>query len=258
MPWEPDPIATVILNSQRHWTQQIKTRIFATDDVREIVRQVGIDRLLDETIESFANTLGIFDDDRYQVPVRDGFHYLDPHMGLLEWMPALEMGRRATVKLVGYHTHNRDSKRLPTILSAAFSLDTGSGHLLAIIDGTFPTALRTGAASAVASRILAVPDTSVLGIIDCGAQAVAQLHALARMFPLERVLVYDIDADTGHSFVARRGSRPRRRQGHDCAGGYCGEVESHSMHSDVHGGRQRADHARCRGRAVSAHERCGL
>ena len=183
--------------------QQIETQIFATDDVREIVRHVGIDRLMDAIIESLASTLETFDDEHYQVPARDGFHYQNPHMGLLEWMPALEMGHRATVKLVGYHPNNPDSKGLPTILSTAFSLDTGSGHLLAIIDGTFPTALRTGAASAVASRILAVPHASVLGIIGCGAQAVAQLHALARVFPLEQVLVYDIDADTGHAFIAR-------------------------------------------------------
>ena len=64
--------------------------------------------------------------------------------------------------------------------------DVASGHLRAVIDGNFLTAIRTGAASAVASRVLARPEATILGLIGCGDQAVSQLHALSRVFPLQQ------------------------------------------------------------------------
>ena len=181
----------------------MNTLIFSSEDLTEIVRRVGLDRLMDELIDELTTTLRTFDADRIQVPVRDGFEYTEPEVGLIEWMPAMETGHGTTIKIVGYHPSNPDKRRLPTILSTALSFDTATGHLTSIIDGTFPTALRTGAASAVASRILAKPDASVLGLVGCGAQALAQLHALARLFALEQVLVYDIDPDTSSSFAER-------------------------------------------------------
>jgi ornithine cyclodeaminase/alanine dehydrogenase-like protein (mu-crystallin family) len=106
------------------------------------------------------------------------------------------------IKHVGYCPHNpRDG--LPTVISTFSLLDTGSGRLLAVTDGVVATALRTGAASAVASRVLARPDARTAGLVGCGAQAVAQLHALSRVFRLERALVHDIDADVARSFPRR-------------------------------------------------------
>jgi ornithine cyclodeaminase/alanine dehydrogenase-like protein (mu-crystallin family) len=58
----------------------------------------------------------------------------------------------ATIKLVGYHPENARTRNLPTILSTVSAYDIHTGHLTCLMDGTFLTALRTGAASAVASR----------------------------------------------------------------------------------------------------------
>lgn len=73
------------------------------------------------------------------------------------------------------------------------------------MDATFITALRTGAASAIASEILARPESASLGLIGCGAQAVTQLHALSRVFPLQKVYIHDTDPDTTLSFARRVG-----------------------------------------------------
>ena len=72
------------------------------------------------------------------------------------------------VKLVGYNPANVEGVGLPTILSTISLYDVNTGHLRALCDGTFPTALRTGAASAVASRLLAHPDSRVLGLPHTG------------------------------------------------------------------------------------------
>jgi ornithine cyclodeaminase/alanine dehydrogenase-like protein (mu-crystallin family) len=82
-------------------------------------------------------------------------------------------------------------------------LDTATGHLSAIMDGTFATALRTGAMSAIASDALAQPSASVLGVVGCGAQSVTQCHALCRVRPIRTILAYDCEPAAAASFPAR-------------------------------------------------------
>ena len=107
------------------------------------------------------------------------------------------------IKVVGYHPGNPDKYNLPTILSTLSAYDTATGHLLGLMDGVLLTALRTGAASAIASVLLADPASKILGLIGCGAQSVTQLHALSRNFDFEKVLIYDTDQTAMSSFQDR-------------------------------------------------------
>lgn len=179
------------------------TTVIAASDVRAVVRRFGLDALMDELIERLHDAFRTFDSHEFDVPLRRGFHYSTPVTGLIEWMPAMALAGTATIKMVGYHPSNPATSRLPTIMSSVLVFDTRTGHLRNIIDGNFLTALRTGAASAVASRLLARSDSRTLGIIGCGAQAVTQLHALSRVLPIKQVLAHDIDADALHSFPSR-------------------------------------------------------
>ena len=70
-------------------------------------------------------------------------------------MPVYKKGKEVVIKVVGYHPHNPGKFNLPTILSSISSYDTTTGHLKGIADGVLLTALRTGAASAVASKVMA-------------------------------------------------------------------------------------------------------
>lgn len=171
----------------------MNTLLLTSDDVRTIAARVGLDALMDEVVDALETVFRDFDETLFEIPQRSGFEYAEPETGLLEWMPAMRVGAGITVKLVGYHPGNPELRRLPTILSTALVFESGSGHLDAIVDATYATAVRTGAASAVASRVLAVPQAEVLGLIGCGAQAITQLHALTRTFPIVRVLAFDTD-----------------------------------------------------------------
>jgi len=71
------------------------------------------------------------------------------------------------------------------------------------MDGVLLTALRTGAASAVASKYLANPKSKILGLIGCGAQSVTQLHALSRIFDFQKVMIYDVNRSAMLSFQER-------------------------------------------------------
>lgn len=181
----------------------VMTTFYTVDDMRRIVSGVGLDQVMDDTIEALTHTLQAFDPAQHEIPIRDGFDYEDPQIGLIEWMPAMKRGEAVTVKMVGYHPHNPRQQGLPTILSTVLCFDVRSGHLRAVMDGNLLTAIRTGAASAVASRILAKPDSSTLGLIGCGAQAVSQLHALSRVFTFRQVLVYDTEEAARDSFAGR-------------------------------------------------------
>ena len=181
----------------------MKTHLYARDHVASIVRHVGLDTLMDETIEGIARACADVAAGHFEVPARAGFVYEQPATGLLEWMPAMRLGERIVIKLVGYHPDNPDRQRLPTILSSILVFDPTSGHLSGVMDGTFLTALRTGAASALATRVLKARDASRVGLVGAGAQAVTQLHALTRVMDVERVHVFDIDPATAASFADR-------------------------------------------------------
>ncbi len=162
------------------------TTIIARDHIATIVDAVGLDQLMDEMIASLTSAISGYDATRTHVRARDGFHYNEPDVGLLEWMPVMHTAQSTTIKVVGYHPSNPAQRSLPTILSTISVFDTATGHLTGLADGTFLTALRTGAASAVASRVLARPSSSVLGLIGCGAQSITQLHAILRVLPSSR------------------------------------------------------------------------
>jgi ornithine cyclodeaminase/alanine dehydrogenase-like protein (mu-crystallin family) len=180
-----------------------KTLVIASQDIETIIHHLGIDRVMDELIERTHQAFLAFDPAQTEIPTRSGFHYTTPHTGLVEWMPLYKKEAEVVIKVVGYHPQNPDVYGLPTILSTISAYDTTSGHLVGLMDGVLPTALRTGAASAVASRAMAHPNSEVLGLIGCGAQSVTQLHALSRLFNLKRVLIYDADPATSASFAAR-------------------------------------------------------
>ena len=180
-----------------------RTLVLSSDDVVEIVSKFGIDKLMDELIERLQKAVFEYDSKRIDIPIRSGFNYKAAHTGLIEWMPVHKKGEEVIIKVVGYHPGNPNNFSLPTILSSISSYDTRTGHLLGIADGVLLTALRTGAASAVASRFLAHPESSVLGLIGCGAQSITQLHGLSRLFDIKKIMICDIDPMVVNSFYDR-------------------------------------------------------
>lgn len=90
---------------------------------------------------------------------------------------------------------NAARRGLPTIQGVVVLSDGETGLPLALLDSMEITALRTGAATAVAARHLARPDARVATVVGCGRQGRIQLAMLARVCRLERV--HAVDADPG-------------------------------------------------------------
>lgn len=201
-----------IVGSKKHINKQggsarrgdfLETIVVAGKHIGALIDKLGVDHLMTAMIDELQQAFRGFNPKTQQVRTRDGFHYHVPALGLLEWMPCMHLGEQITVKMVAYHPDNPVQGKLPTILSTVHIYDPRTGHLRGLIDGTFLTALRTGAASCVASQILAKPDSRVVGIIGCGAQAVTQLHALSLHYDLQTVLIRDINPAAEASFAAR-------------------------------------------------------
>jgi alanine dehydrogenase len=82
---------------------------------------------------------------------------------------------------------------LPTIQGIVALHDGESGYPLALMDSIEITALRTGAATAVAAKYLARPESKVATVAGCGVQGRVQLKSLAQVLRLEKVYAYDRD-----------------------------------------------------------------
>ena len=92
---------------------------------------------------------------------------------------------------------------LPTIQGTIVLADAGNGVPLAIIESGSVTALRTGAATAVAAKFLARPDARTATIVGCGVQGELQLAALAAVLPVRRAWVLDTDHERARSMATR-------------------------------------------------------
>lgn len=96
---------------------------------------------------------------------------------------------------------NPASHGLPTIQGVISLHDTDTGTVLALLDSTSITALRTAAATGVAAKYLARSDARVVAIAGCGVQGRSQLRALARVRPIDRVYAHDVNASVAERFA---------------------------------------------------------
>lgn len=106
------------------------------------------------------------------------------------------------IKVVSVFPGNRAVGK-PTIHAIVVLVDPASGEPLALLDGTYLTALRTGAASGAATDLLARHDARVLTCIGAGAQGPTQAWAVTCVRPIETIYVYDLDPGAAGSFEHR-------------------------------------------------------
>lgn len=118
-------------------------------------------------------------------------------------MPAwLHHPSAAGLKWVNVHPQN-PRHGLPTVMALIVLSDPATGYPLAVMDGLWITKLRTAAAGAVAAKALARPESRVVGLVGCGAQAEAQFAALTHVFRLQHVKVWGYQQGEAQRFTRR-------------------------------------------------------
>ena len=110
--------------------------------------------------------------------------------GRITSMPGyLRQDKALGMKVVTYFQNN-PKQDLPAILATIMLFSAETGKLIAAIDGSFITAIRTACASAMATKGLANPNAPVAGILGAGVQARAHIQALCRVKKLQRIKIY--------------------------------------------------------------------
>lgn len=140
-----------------------------------------------------------------QMPVKV---YLDlpEHEGDFRAMPAA-YNNSAGVKWVNAHPRNPERHGLPSVLGMYILSDPATAVPLAVMDATLLTAVRTGAAGAVAAKHLARPDAKSVGFIGSGVQARTLLAALQAVYEDLEVVAADASTDAAARFAAESGGR---------------------------------------------------
>lgn len=103
------------------------------------------------------------------------------------------------LKAGGYWPHNV-ARSLTNHQSSTLLFDPETGCASALVSANYLTGVRTGAASAIASKYLSRPDSSVLGIIGTGVQALYQLHATLAVRPIREVYAWDLSPENLDKF----------------------------------------------------------
>jgi ornithine cyclodeaminase/alanine dehydrogenase len=96
---------------------------------------------------------------------------------------------------------DNQAKKLPYISGLLILNDPDNGIPIAVMDATWITAQRTGAATAVAAKYLARRDSSSVGILACGVQGRSNLKALSCVFEVEKVKAFDIRPEAAERFA---------------------------------------------------------
>ena len=96
---------------------------------------------------------------------------------------------------------------LPSGVAIVILMDLKTGLPLAIMDGTYLTAVRTGAAGAIAASVLARKDSKKVGLIGAGTQGRMQMLALNEMFTIEQVRVFDKDKESREKYSSEMAKR---------------------------------------------------
>jgi alanine dehydrogenase len=169
--------------------------------------RADVERLLDvdAMLDALGKALVVFSSGVTAVPPRAGARVAD--RGILGVMPGYVPGIALEAKLVSVFPANHHHG-LPSHQGLIAIFDEDDGAPLAIMDGTYITAIRTGGTAAVAARALAREDAVVLAILGAGVQGGSHLETFPRVRDFKEIRIASRDASKAAALAARN---PRAR-----------------------------------------------
>jgi ornithine cyclodeaminase/alanine dehydrogenase-like protein (mu-crystallin family) len=140
-----------------------------------------------------------------EMPPKPGIHTRPD--AFIHAMPAFIPAMRAAgLKWVSGYPENQ-ARGLPYISGLVVLNDVDTGIPYAVMDCTWITAYRTGAATALSAKYLARPESETVGVLACGVQGRTNLLALSELFRVTRVYAYDVDAAAQRLYVEEMADR---------------------------------------------------
>lgn len=151
---------------------------------------------MNECILAMKDAFAYYSSHKEDIPIRSNIN-LKEHSGELLIMPSHVSSsdfEALTIKIVSIYPHNK-KRGLPNIHGIVVVMEPNSGRIVALVEGAALTALRTGAASGVATDLLARKNSRSVAIIGAGVQAQTQLEAVCAVRTIETAWIYDINED---------------------------------------------------------------
>ena len=161
-----------------------------------------ISRLLSmgETMDAVEKAFGEFAKGSVKMPSRSTI-MLDKYNGSISFMPSyLQESSALATKIISIYPRNPE-KGLPTTVAWIVVNDPETGMIEALLDGTYLTAMRTGAVTGVAARYLAPKDSRVAAVIGCGVQGKTQAWAVFEACELETIRLFDLSDERMRRFA---------------------------------------------------------
>lgn len=142
---------------------------------------------------------------RVEMPPKPGIHPGPDAFihAMPAYIPALHA---AGIKWVSGFPENV-RRGLPYISGLIVLNDDQTGLPYCVMDCTWITAYRTGAATALSAKYLARPESEVVGMLACGVQGRTNLEAIAAVFPIRRAFAYDIVPEARDRYVSEMAAR---------------------------------------------------
>jgi len=142
---------------------------------------------------------------RVEMPPKPGIH--PGQDAFIHAMPAyIPALHAAGIKWVSGFPENV-RRGLPYISGLIVLNDDETGLPYCVMDCTWITAYRTGAATALSAKYLARPQSEVVGMLACGVQGRTNLEAIAAVFPIRRAYAYDIVPEARDRYVSEMAGR---------------------------------------------------
>jgi alanine dehydrogenase len=178
-----------------------KIRVLSKQDVQRAVP-------MREAIEIVKGAFAQLSEGKAVVPLRTQLP-VERHKGVTLFMPAyLSESDDLGVKIVSVFPGNLEMG-LPTIFALVTVVEASTGRPVAVMDGTYLTALRTGAASGAATDLLARKDAKVAAIFGAGAQGRTQLLAVCEVRDIEKAWVYDVNPQAAERYAQEMAGKGR-------------------------------------------------
>lgn len=166
---------------------------------REDIKKVFTMR---DAIEADKKAFQLVVEGKCDAPLRTNIQ-APKYEGCFLFMPAyVEEMDTASLKIINIFPKNIDNG-IPSSPAQVFLIDGKTGIVTAVLDGTYVTQLRTGAASGAAFDVLAKKDCRIGALIGTGGQAATQLEAMLAARNLEEVRVYDLNYERTAAFAEK-------------------------------------------------------
>lgn len=174
-------------------------RCITAEEIRQILRMPEAIEAVREAFVQLSSGLAL-------VPPRTSLEIPEYRTTVLAMSAYWPRIKRVGLKLISLCEDN-PGKGLPLAQAVTIIMDAERGIPLVVMEAGYLTAVRTGAASGVATSVLARKDARVVAIFGAGVQGRTQLEALAAVRPLRRALVFDIDPRAAAAFAEEMGKK---------------------------------------------------